>query len=124
MNLYRIMSAVVVMVQLISCTQPEARKPSLDVIRTEGGVVSGTLEDSVYIFKGVPFAAPPVGDLRWQEPKPVKQWPDTLACKNFSASPIQNDPKPFMMWTEEFISPPQPLSEDCLYLNIWSQLTG
>ncbi len=120
MNLYRIISVVVVMIQFISCAQQEALKPSLDVVKTEGGFVSGTLEDSVYIFKGVPFAAPPVGDLRWQEPKPVKQWSDTLACKNFSASPIQNDPKPFMMWTEEFISPPQPLSEDCLYLNIWS----
>jgi len=90
------------------------------VVRTEGGFISGTREDSVYIFKGVPFAAPPVGDLRWQEPKPVQPWSDTLACKKFAASPMQNDPKPFMMWTEEFISPPQPLSEDCLYLNIWS----
>jgi para-nitrobenzyl esterase len=120
MKFYRIISAVVVMIQFISCAQQEPLKPSLDVVKTEGGFVSGSLEDSVYIFKGVPFAAPPVGELRWQEPKPVKQWPDTLACKNFGASPIQNDPKPFMMWTEEFISPPQLLSEDCLNLNIWS----
>jgi para-nitrobenzyl esterase len=120
MNFSRLFYAAVITLQLISCAQKEVLKPSLAVVKTEGGYISGTQEDSIYIFKGVPFAAPPVGRLRWQEPKALETWSDTLDCKKFAASPMQNDPKPFMMWTEEFISPPRPLSEDCLYLNIWS----
>ncbi|HEX6890647.1 MAG TPA: carboxylesterase family protein [Chryseolinea sp.] len=120
MNFRRLFFVAVTFFQLFSCAQKDVIKPSFQVVRTEGGFISGTHEDSVHIFKGVPFAAPPVGDLRWQDPKPVRPWSDTLACYKFAASPMQNDPKPFMMWTEEFISPPQPLSEDCLYLNIWS----
>ncbi|MGC3946912.1 MAG: carboxylesterase family protein [Chryseolinea sp.] len=90
------------------------------VVRTSGGMVSGSYQDSVFIFKGVPYAAPPIGDLRWKAPEPVVPWNDTLKCLAFGASPIQNEPKPFMMWSKEFITPPKPLSEDCLFLNIWS----
>ena len=61
-----------------------------------------------------------MGDLRWKAPQPVKAWTGTKDCTKFSASPIQNDPKPFSCWTEEFIAPPSPLSEDCLYLNVWT----
>ena len=110
----------ILLFQLSSCNKKSLEQlPSL-IVRTEGGLVSGLKEDSVYVFRGVPFAEPPVGELRWQEPKPVKPWEEILACRTFKASPIQNEPKPFMMWTEEFIAPPEPLSEDCLYLNIWS----
>lgn len=106
-------------IQLISCNKKDEPK-SLTVVQTEGGIVSGLLEDSVYVFRGIPYAAPPVGELRWKEPQPVKPWKDILACRTFGASPVQSEPKPFMMWTEEFIAPPQPLSEDCLNLNIWT----
>ncbi len=91
------------------------------VVKTENGLISGIKKGEVSIFKGVPFAAPPVGDLRWKAPQPVTNWSGTRACENFSASPIQGKPVPFMMWTEEFIAPPEPLSEDCLYLNIWTK---
>jgi para-nitrobenzyl esterase len=104
-----------------ACSPKEqARQDTWPVVKTEGGLVSGTLVDSVHIFKGIPFAAPPVDELRWREPQPVKPWADTLACVAFGASPIQNDPKPFMMWTQEFITPAKPLSEDCLFLNVWT----
>jgi len=91
------------------------------VAKIENGLISGVKKGDVSIFKGVPFAAPPVGDLRWKAPQPVTNWSGTRACENFSASPMQGKPVPFMMWTEEFIAPPEPLSEDCLYLNIWSK---
>jgi para-nitrobenzyl esterase len=101
-----------------------AQKNDLPILlaKTKGGHVSGVLsvDKSVTSFKGVPFAAPPVGELRWREPQPVKPWSETLLCDKFSASPYQNKPAPFAMWTEEFIAPPEPLSEDCLYLNIWT----
>ena len=92
----------------------------LSVIQTENGPVSGYRSGDVNIFKGIPFAAPPVGDLRWKTPQPVKNWTAVLKCDKFSASPMQSKPVPFMMWTEEFITPPEKLSEDCLYLNIWT----
>lgn len=89
---------------------------------TKAGKVSGTLsaDKSVASFKGIPFAAPPIGDLRWKAPQPVKPWTGTLVCDKFSASPYQNTPAPFAMWSEEFIAPPEALSEDCLYLNVWT----
>jgi para-nitrobenzyl esterase len=90
------------------------------VVRTENGLVSGYKTGDISIYKGIPFAAPPVGDLRWKSPQPVKNWTGVLKCDKFSASPMQRNPVPFMMWTEEFITPPENLSEDCLYLNIWS----
>jgi para-nitrobenzyl esterase len=92
----------------------------LSVIQTENGIVSGYKSGDISIFKGIPFAAPPVGDLRWKAPQPVKNWTGILKCEKFSASPMQRTPVPFMMWTEEFITPPGNLSEDCLYLNIWT----
>lgn len=106
---------------LFSCARRfEIVTPALMTVKTEGGYITGKYEDSVYAFKGIPYAAPPTGDLRWSAPKPAVPWRDTLACLNYGASPIQNTPQPFMMWTEEFITPPSPLSEDCLFLNIWS----
>jgi len=92
------------------------------VVKTVSGTISGAYntDKRIAIFKGVPFAAPPVGDLRWKEPQPLKAWSDTRVCTQFPASPIQNNPVPFRMWSQEFITPAEPLSEDCLYLNIWS----
>jgi para-nitrobenzyl esterase len=89
-------------------------------VKTESGFVSGCPLGDVAVFKGIPFAAPPVGDLRWKAPQPVKDWNGALECKTWPASAMQAKPGPFMMWTEEFIAPPEPLSEDCLYLNIWT----
>lgn len=91
-------------------------------VRTTYGPIEGYENEShsVKIFKGIPFAAPPVGELRWRAPQPAKKWKEVLICKEFSASPIQNTPKPFYCWSEEFIAKPEPLSEDCLYLNVWA----
>jgi para-nitrobenzyl esterase len=92
----------------------------LSVVNTENGKISGYKNGDINIFKGIPFAAPPVGELRWKAPAPVKNWTGVLKCDKFSASPMQRIPVPFMMWTEEFITPPENLSEDCLYLNVWT----
>ena len=92
----------------------------LSVVKTEAGLVSGTVKDDIHIFKGIPFAAPPIGDLRWKAPQPVQKWSGVKVCDKFSASPMQASPAPFSMWTEEFLIPKEPISEDCLYLNVWS----
>jgi para-nitrobenzyl esterase len=93
-----------------------------DPVKTNAGLISGTTGASgeIHIFKGVPYAAPPVGNLRWKAPQPVQSWGGIKKCDRFSASAMQNKPLPFMMWTREFMAPLEPLSEDCLYLNIWT----
>ena len=92
------------------------------IVKTAYGKVEGAFnsDKTVRSYKGIPFAAPPVGDLRWKAPQPAKNWAGVRACTTFSASPMQSKPVPFMCWTEEFIAQPEPLSEDCLYLNVWT----
>jgi len=90
------------------------------IVETSVGKVEGYMQDDIQIFKGIPFAMPPVDELRWKAPQPVQPWKGTKQCKEFGPSPIQNKPEPFLCWTEEFIAKPEPLSEDCLYLNVWT----
>ena len=90
------------------------------VVQTKYGSVEGYTEDGISIFKSIPFATPPVGNLRWRAPQPPAAWQGVKKCISFSASPVQSTPVPFSCWTEEFISPPEPLGEDCLYLNVWT----
>ena len=93
-----------------------------DTLQIESGLITGTKDSKseVVSFKGIPFAAPPVGDLRWKAPQSAKNWNGVKECKIFSASAMQAAPMPFSMWTAEFIAPAEPLSEDCLYLNVWT----
>lgn len=91
------------------------------VIKTESGLVSGVKsETGVVSYKGIPFAQPPIGNLRWRAPQPVKAWKGVRKCDAFGPSPVQGKPAPFSMWAQEFLIPEQPISEDCLYLNVWT----
>jgi para-nitrobenzyl esterase len=92
----------------------------LETVKVEGGLISGQVDGSVRVFKGIPFAAPPVGALRWRPPQPAAPWDGVRACTQFGPSPMQNKPVPFMMWTEEYLIPEATISEDCLYLNVWT----
>jgi para-nitrobenzyl esterase len=94
-----------------------------DTVRIESGLISGVKSDSsdVVAFKGIPFAAPPVGELRWKAPQPVQPWEGVKKCDAFGPSPMQAKPTPFMVYTSEFLIPEQPISEDCLYLNVWTK---
>jgi para-nitrobenzyl esterase len=95
---------------------------SLDIIKTDAGAISGLRNDQgdIRIFKGIPFAAPPVGALRWKAPQPVTPWKGVRKCLAFGPSPMQAKPAPFAMWTEEYLIPKEPIGEDCLYLNVWT----
>ncbi|MDQ3292631.1 MAG: carboxylesterase family protein, partial [Bacteroidota bacterium] len=95
---------------------------TLGVVKTQSGLVSGLKNQTVdiAIYKGIPFAAPPVNELRWKAPQPVKPWAGVRRCEAFGPSPMQADPAPFSMWSAEFLIPKEPISEDCLYLNVWS----
>lgn len=89
-------------------------------VQVEGGLISGTTSGDIKVFKGIPFAAPPVGELRWKAPQPVERWKGVRECKEFGPSPMQGKPVPFSVYTEEFLIPESPVSEDCLHLNIWT----
>jgi para-nitrobenzyl esterase len=101
-----------------------ASKPAEDfkIVKVEGGNIEGTKNSSgdVQIYKGIPFAAPPVGDLRWKAPAPVEPWSGVKECTTFGPSPMQGKPTPFMVYTPEFLIPEEPISEDCLHLNVWT----
>ena len=111
---------------LIACSSANRSKTGkkIDIasVPTEAGLVSGKTgtDGTVNIFMGVPFAAPPVGDLRWKAPQPPLKWEGIRKCDINPPSAMQSPPNPFMMWTKEFMAPLEPLSEDCLYLNIWT----
>jgi para-nitrobenzyl esterase len=77
-------------------------------VRVEQGIVQGVSEDSLLVFKGIPFAAPPLGDLRWKAPRPAEKWEGVLQAAEFAPAPVQGG------------NPPSGKSEDCLYLNIWT----
>jgi para-nitrobenzyl esterase len=88
----------------------------------ESGFIKGyyNKNTNVYAFKGIPFAAPPVGNLRWKAPQPAIPWKGIKDCQVFGPSPMQPKPASFLMIGPEFVIPPEPLSEDCLYLNVWT----
>ena len=104
--------------------------PSKDlnpVLIIEGGKVIGvqTPTKGIIAYKGIPFAAPPVGDLRWKEPQPVVPWEGEKVADKYGAAAEQVtwDPKSFY-GKEWRASGSVPFSEDCLYLNIWTPAAG
>ncbi len=76
----------------------------------------------ITVFKGVPFAAPPVGDLRWKAPQPVRPWEGVKEAFEFGPIPVQDTPGvgDDIYCREWHVDPDIPISEDCLYLNIWT----
>ncbi len=83
-------------------------------VRTSQGVLEGTYESGIKVFKGVPFAAPPVGDLRWKAPQPVEKWAGVRKAVEFGPNPMQQPVFGDMNFGTKA------MSEDCLYLNIWT----
>jgi para-nitrobenzyl esterase len=77
-------------------------------VKVENGLLQGTSENGLTVYKGIPFAAPPVGDLRWRPPQPAAKWEGIRQAAKFAPGPIQ-------AW-----GAPAGKSEDCLYLNVWT----
>lgn len=87
---------------------------SVPTVRTANGLLEGINKSGVKIFKGVPFAAPPVGDFRWKEPQPVVNWEVVRKADHFGPRPMQANVFGDMNFRSDS------MSEDCLYLNIWT----
>jgi para-nitrobenzyl esterase len=77
-------------------------------VKVEGGWIQGTVTENSTIYKGIPFTAPPVGELRWKAPQPVQEWEGVKQTTEYAPAPFQGG------------NPPSGKSEDCLYLNIWT----
>ena len=88
---------------LLSCAEPPAGQ-----VKVEGGTIQGVVTEDLSIYKGIPFAAPPVGDLRWKAPQPVEEWEGVKQTTEYAPAPMQGG------------NPASGKSEDCLYLNVWT----
>jgi para-nitrobenzyl esterase len=88
-----------------------------DRVKTANGIVESTVppKDGVRSFKGLPFAQPPIGDLRWREPQPVKDWPSVRKADTFGPTCMQRLSPNADYWLRG-----DGMSEDCLYLNVWT----
>lgn len=90
----------------LSFTQAQSQLPP--VINVSGGAIRGVYEQGLQVYKGIPFATLPVGNLRWKAPLPVEKWKGVKLTDRYGPSPYQGG------------NPTGGKSEDCLYLNVWS----
>ncbi|MDZ7691430.1 MAG: carboxylesterase family protein [Balneolaceae bacterium] len=89
-------------------------KTSAPRVETTAGTIEGVNNSGVYEYKGVPYAKPPVRRLRWRPPQPLESWSGVRSTKNFGPRCIQRN------LFEEMVFRSYGMSEDCLYLNVWS----
>ena len=105
-----VLGAVLVVVAAAK-TAPAAPRTE---VRTKSGVVAGAVANGVVSWKGIPYAAPPVGELRWRAPQPVAPWTGVRAATEYAHDCMQ---LPFPSDAAPLGTPP---AEDCLYVNVWA----
>ena len=84
-------------------------------VKVDQGQLEGTVEDGLTVYRGIPFAAPPVGDLRWRAPQPAARWDGVRRADKFAPQCFQGAMGPAPSGQQA-----PPMSEDCLYLNVWT----
>lgn len=118
----RFIALLVLILFTIACGAPTlatkvevSGAPSLTTkVEVTGGTIEGVEQDGIFSYKGIPFAAPPVGDLRWKSPQPVVPWQGVKKVDAFAPGPMQDTGLVTRLGGTPNIS------EDCLYLNIWT----
>jgi para-nitrobenzyl esterase len=105
---------------LFSCDRPNP------VLTIEGGKVQGVKTDvkGVYVYRGIPYAAPPIKELRWKAPQPVISWEGVRVADTFGHPGFQAAHYPGGYTTEWGYGEESAYSEDCLYLNVWTKSPG
>ena len=102
---------------VVICSAAVLPALAADRVKTANGILESTsaAKDGVRNFKGIPFAQPPVGDLRWREPQPVKNWSGARNADQFGPRCMQRTSPGADYWFRS-----NGMSEDCLYLNVWT----
>jgi para-nitrobenzyl esterase len=95
---------------------PSVDASAADVVKVEGGLVQAATDSSpaVRVFRGIPYAAPPVGERRWRAPQPVGSWTNVRRADRFGPRCMQRNVFPDMVFRSNGTA------EDCLYLNVWT----
>lgn len=106
------LSATMVLFTALCVALVGSARAAIEQAEVTGGTVQGTVDHGVAAFKGVPFAAPPVGDLRWKAPQPVIPWAGIKQTRTVALPCAQGS------------GAPGGSSEDCLYLNVWTAATS
>ena len=107
------------LIQLIVAASAQSPKAGgLPLVNTKNGMLEGMEESGIRSFKGIPFAAPPIGDLRWRAPQQVNSWVGVRKAHNFRPRAMQRPLFGDMGFRSDGIS------EDCLYLNVWTPATS
>ena len=116
----KIVSLLAAAIILIGCAKENP------ILTIEGGQVQGVEAeiDGVYVYRGIPYAAPPIKDLRWKAPQPVIPWEGVLIADKFGHPGYQAVHYPGGYTTEWGYGDEAPYSEDCLYLNVWTKYPG
>jgi para-nitrobenzyl esterase len=116
-KIYRLSWALAAVIPLLACRQGSesleaatAAESDANVVQTEAGPVRGVAGDGELSFKGIPFAAPPVGELRWRSPQPAAPWSEVRDASAFGSPCVQIDTKGQFGGGDE----------DCLTLNVWT----
>lgn len=115
--------SVFMVLAFASCTKSDPNP----VLVVEGGQIQGveTATPGIISYKGIPFAAPPVGGLRWKEPQPVIPWEGVKIADSYGAAAMQVTWNPESFYGREWrASGSVPFKEDCLYLNVWTPAAG
>ena len=117
--------ALLPLMVLLSCDSPKEADNG-PVLTVEGGQIQGVRAENpgVYVYRGIPYAAAPIGDLRWKEPQPVVGWDSIRICDKFGHPGYQSVHYPGGYTTEWGYGDEAPYSEDCLYLNVWTKAPG
>ena len=119
----KLMILLVAALAIASCSTA----PKNPVLTIEGGQIQGVVLDDapgVYVYRGIPYAAPPIGENRWRAPQPVVPWDGVRICDTFGHPPYQAVHYPGGYTTEWGYGDEAPYSEDCLYLNVWTKAPG
>ena len=95
----------------------------IGVVETKYGKLKGVFKQDYTVFRGVPYAKPPIGDLRWRRPAPPEAWSGVRDATAFPPTAMQREQTPGSFYNIEFFSDEDympPMNEDCLYINIWT----